>query len=248
MYSHSVLTYMIDFCFENLELCQLYVDDAKNPAYSFLRFKHLVFCGGQASSQCVNFLSDIVIKDNQKKVSSYFFVVYPDDKWKKLLAAFFKEQGTIYERSIYSIVPEKINHQSKKENVIDIKPSLVNSVYNNMEMVINEITMTGTYGNINDFRLRGIGYALLMENEICGFCTSEYPSKRSIAIGIEVHSNYQRRGYAKEMTMCLLNEAASRHLTVYWECWKENIASSKTALSCGFNKVTDYELLVIKPS
>jgi RimJ/RimL family protein N-acetyltransferase len=34
-------------------------------------------------------------------------------------------------------------------------------------------------------------------------------------------------------------------LNVYWECWKNNIPSIKTALSCGFKKVADYPVLFV---
>ena len=57
---------------------------------------------------------------------------------------------------------------------------------------------------------------------------------------------YQKQGYAKAMTKLFLNKAANHGLTVYWECWKINIVSVNTALSCQFEKVADYPILFVE--
>lgn len=80
----------------------------------------------------------------------------------------------------------------------------------------------------------------------CEENTSEYPLKNEIAIGIEVLKEHQDKGIAKKMTEMLLNEASKKNLTVYWECWKNNLASVNTAISCGFEKIADYPVIFIE--
>ncbi len=48
------------------------------------------------------------------------------------------------------------------------------------------------------------------------------------------------------MTEMFLNEASKKNLTVYWECWKNNLASVNTAISCGFEKIADYPVIFIE--
>lgn len=89
-------------------------------------------------------------------------------------------------------------------------------------MIKNEVLSTATYDDMEDFFSRGFGFAPVIDNKVCGFCTSEYPSENAIAIGIEVLKEYQKQGYARAMTQAFLNKAAQRNLDVYWQCWKDN--------------------------
>jgi len=82
--------------------------------------------------------------------------------------------------------------------------------------------------------------------EICAFCTSEYPSADSLAIGIAVDENHRRQGIATKMTNAFLKKAAERDLNVFWECWKNNAPSVQTAMKCGFEKVADYPVLFVE--
>jgi hypothetical protein len=45
---------------------------------------------------------------------------------------------------------------------------------------------------MEDYFIRGIGYISVINNKLCGFCTSEYPSKDAIALGIEILEECQR--------------------------------------------------------
>jgi RimJ/RimL family protein N-acetyltransferase len=136
--------------------------------------------------------------------------------------------------------------QPSYDSIVEITSELMNSTTCNLGMITDEIIGTGTYNNMEDYFARGIGYTPVINNKVCGFCTSEYPSKDAIAIGIEVLEEYQRQGYAKSMTKLFLNKAAQRGLTVYWECWKNNMASVNTALSCQFERVADYPILFVR--
>lgn len=240
------LQYMIDTFWENPKLGKIYVDDEFNPNTCILSLKHLLFFGGKLSQDCLNFLSNEILTDGIRKKGHIFYMLYRDEAWKTALTEVFSDNCMQYERSLFIFKPSVIVEQPRYNNIVEITSELMNSMTSNLDMISDEIIGTGTYNNMEDYFIRGIGYSPVINNKVCGFCTSEYPSKDAIAIGIEVLEEYQRQGYAKNMTRLFLYKAAQRGLTVYWECWKNNIASANTALSCQFEKVADYPILFIK--
>lgn len=130
--------------------------------------------------------------------------------------------------------------------VVPVTGELLHSETENLAMLTEEVLGTATYADMEDFCANGIGFAALHEGAICGFCTSEYPSANAVAVGIAVEEAHQRKGLARAMTVRFLGEAAKRGYAVYWECWKRNEPSYKTALSCGFEKAADYPVLFIE--
>lgn len=244
--TYTDLQYMLDTLNENPKLGCFFVDDEVTPNSCIIRFNHWLFFGGNPSEDCLRFLSSEIITDAVRDSGHVFYMLYPDEACKNALMELFSDHFNQYERSLYRIKPEYIHKMPQHETIVEITPELMNSTTENLEMITNEILPTGTYDSMQDFFTRGFGYTPVIHNKVCGFCTSEYPSKGAIAIGIEVLEEHQRQSYAKTMTKAFLNKAAQKGLTVYWECWKNNFASSNTALSCGFEKVADYPILFVR--
>jgi GNAT superfamily N-acetyltransferase len=242
----TILQYMLDTLGENPRLGRIFVDDEDNPNSCIVSLKHLLFFGGNPTQDCLDFLSNEILAEHVRNHQHIFYMIYPDEAWKDALKNLFPENCNQYERSLYRCKPENIDKQPSCDNVAEITHQLMNSTTGNLDMIIEEVVSTGTYNNMEDYLTRGMGYTPVINNKVCGFCTSEYPSERAIAIGIEVLEEYQRQGYAKAMTKAFLYKAAQRGLTVYWECWKNNVASANTALSCGFQKVDDYPILLVE--
>jgi RimJ/RimL family protein N-acetyltransferase len=92
----------------------------------------------------------------------------------------------------------------------------------------------------------GFGYCALKDGSIAGFCTSEYLSNTSCGIGIETYEPYQKLGVAKAMTSRMLNYCMVMEKTPYWDCWKNNIASARTAEGMGFEKLADYDIVFVR--
>lgn len=242
----TVLQYMLDTIYENPKLGKIFVDDVDNPNSCILSLKHLLFFGGDLTQDCLSFLSEEILTENIRDNGSVFYMIYPDKAWENALKELFHERCIQYERSLYRWKLKCIDKLPCCDNILEITTDLMNSTTHNLDMITDEIISTGTYDNMEDYLIRGMGCTPIINNKVCGFCTSEYQSKGAVAIGIEVLEEYQRKGYGKAMTKTFLCKAAQRRLTVYWECWKNNIASVNTALSCGFEKVEDYPILFVK--
>ena len=242
----TVLQYMLDALSENPKQVKTFVDDVDNPNTCIISFHHLLFFGGNLTQDCLSFLLNDILPEYIRNNQHVLYMLYPNEAWKNALKGLLSGNCSEYERSLYRHKLECIDKLPYCDNIVEITSQLMNSTASNLDMITNEVIPTGTYNNMEDYLMRGIGYTPIIYNKVCGFCTSEYPSKSAIAIGIEVLEEYQRQGYAKAMTEAFLYRATQRGLTIYWECWKNNIASVNTALSCGFEIVADYPILFLQ--
>jgi len=242
--SFTPLQYMIDSIEENPKLAKLYISETENTCFVLLGV--YLFVAGEITKESLDCLDKQILTEKARNELEIIIVFYPNEDWKNAVSNLFPNKYTLYERSLYRIEPTHLYNDyisCQGANVLKITSELLNSNVDNINMIINEVT---TYDDMDDFVDRGIGFTPVIDNKVCGFCTSEYPTKTELAIGIEVLKEYQKQGIAKAMTKMLLNEACKRNFTVNWECWKNNIASAKTAMSCGFEKVADYPVIFVE--
>lgn len=238
------LQYMIDSIEENPKLAKLYINEIESTCFVLLGV--YLFVAGEITKEELDYLDKQILTEKARKELGIIIVFYPNEDWKNAITNLFPNKYNLYERSLYRTKPTHLYNEysdDQEENILRITSELLSSDIENIKMIINEVT---TYDDMDDFVNRGIGFTPVFNNMVCGFCTSEYPTKTELAIGIEVLKDYQKQGIAKSMTKMLLNEAFKRNYTVNWECWKNNIASAKTAMSCGFEKVADYPVIFIE--
>jgi RimJ/RimL family protein N-acetyltransferase len=235
---------MIEAVTENEKLAQIYVDDDNIPECCAMLLGHYLFIGGEVTEDFFRALTETLFTQKKREQMEIVIVFYENET----VAGYFREFfDSVHngERSLYHQKPVLHKKADGFKRIIPIDMELLDSKIQNLSMITGEVLGTATYDDMKDFCERGIGFTYASDNMICGFCTSEYPCISSVAIGIEVSEEYQRRGIASEMTKGFLQSAAKRDLDVYWECWKKNEASAKTALACGFHKVADYPVLFV---
>ncbi len=104
--------------------------------------------------------------------------------------------------------------------------------------------------SVNDFLSKSFGVCAIHENELAGWCLSEYNADSRCEIGIETISEFRQRGIATALTLAFLEHAFSNGISeVGWHCYKRNAPSVQTARKAGFNKVCDYKSYIcpVKP-
>ena len=95
--------------------------------------------------------------------------------------------------------------------------------------------------SVTDFLAHSFGVCLTHDDEIAGWCLSEYNRKDRCEVGIETIEVHQRRGLATVMTLALCERAfANGIVQIGWDCWARNIASAATARKAGFELLCDY--------
>lgn len=260
LFAFTPLQYMLDSLTEHPQMGSIYVDDRQDPRTSMILWGHYLFVGGQASVSAAHALANDILTVAVRSALQGVVVFYPNHEWQDLLTSLFPGRSQDAERSLYScatwsppsaesrldtLATTTLSNHDDPDAVQRIDAPLMRSATTNLDMIIGEVLGTATYADMDDFIDKGIGFAIVIKDHVCGFCTSEYPSRHSVAIGIEVLADFQQQGYAKQMTRAFLEVAAARGLRVFWECWKNNIPSVRTALACGFAKIDDYPVLVL---
>lgn len=239
------LQYMIKAVYENPNLAEIYVDKEENPTVCLMLLGHYLFIGGKITNAVIDEMKHSILAEETRNKLGILIIFYENVEQAEQLKRIFV-QTYQNERSVYYIKPKYLEINDPQEEIKEINIDLIQSDPQNLGMIMEEVLGTATYNNMEDFFDRGIGYTPVINNRVCGFCTSEYPSFGTVAIGIEVEEGHQKKGIAKAMVSAFLNKAALQDMDTYWECWKQNEASFRTALSCGFNKIADYPVLFVE--
>lgn len=232
---HICLQYMFDFAEENPHLCEVY--SANNNVV--LIIGKYVFFGLHTDTSFIKEMMDYYHQID----TDYLIVFYDNESINQTLDA-MQYPSFHNKRILYRYNPCNYQNYSCKR-VIPITKFLLESPLENKSMIINEVLETNTYLDMESFYNHGIGMTYVDHHRIVAFCTSEYPSKKSLAIGIAVEEPYQKQGIATEMTHAFINVALKRSLDIYWESWIKNEASQKTAIKCGFDVIAEYSVRII---
>ena len=103
------------------------------------------------------------------------------------------------------------------------------------------------WGNIDNFFMFGFGTCAIIDDSLAGWCLGEYfvntSSQKFFGIGIQTDPQFQKKGIATVMASMMIEMGLKKGYTIYWDCFKDNVASSKTALKLGFNLDMEYEIL-----
>lgn len=246
LFSYTPLQYMLRAMKAGTAPASCYVDREDDPSVCIIREGHSLFVGGDASGPAaeaaMDFLCHELLTPQLRKEMHVMKIMYPDDAWKEMLTNALSEVSVYeYMRSVYSHLAPGSIPANPGAHIQFITADTAR--LNNFSMIREEVE--STLGSFEKFLAEGFGYALVMETKVCGFCTAEYLSAGECAIGIEVLQEYQKMGYASHMTACFLQECKRRGLSPYWECWKNNIPSAKTAERAGFIKLKDYPVLFL---
>ncbi len=244
--SYTPLQYMLRAMAAGSAPHTCWADREADPSVCIVLEGHSLFVGGDAQSpaadKALDFLAHKILTPELRQELHVIKIVYPDDAWKeKLQSAFAGNEVYVYMRSVF-------RHPTPDTAAVQELPQirLISEdmkKLDNFSMIQNEVE--STLGSVVKFLAMGFGSALVMENRVCGFCTAEYISAGECAIGIEVLQEYQQKGYATQMTALFLRESARRGLVSYWECWKNNIPSAKTAERSSFEKLADYPVVFV---
>lgn len=95
--------------------------------------------------------------------------------------------------------------------------------------------MCSERASVEEFLKESFGLVPVHDGKIIGWCLSEYNTAEACEIGIAVRPEYRQRGLATALTLAFLDLARQNQVKrVGWHCWKDNIASARTAVKAGF--------------
>jgi RimJ/RimL family protein N-acetyltransferase len=98
-------------------------------------------------------------------------------------------------------------------------------------------------GTTEDFLRQRFGFCLLQDDELAGWCLSEFNSDQRCEVGIETIETHQRQGVATSVGHALAEHAFAHGLrAIGWHCWAGNTPSIATALRLGYQKQQEYAI------
>lgn len=232
----------------------VFVDNTEHPTALFAQAGHRYILAGTPEIDSFNLgiqkLFTNVIYPRELAAGHEGFALYYDSPaWERKVDALLAGKKTIHaNREYYACKKLKYKWQDFLPEGFQLKmvdaDLLETPNLKHLETLKDE--MTSERPTVEDFLSKSFGMCAIHNNELAGWCLSEYNSDGRCEIGIETTDEYRQRGLATALTLAFLEHAFSHGMTeVGWHCFKRNEASAKTALKAGFDKVCDYKSFIV---
>lgn len=240
--------------FEGSASAHLFVDDAKSPQAAILVCNSRVLCTGETSQQ--TFMHEMeqrfaneLIPSHTARGNDVYLAYASGDAWTAALQNIFPDRklyhGTRQYYETTDFMPRTDLEIPDGFSIQLITPEFLSSKLEGLDAVKEE--MCSERASVEDYLARSFGICPVYENEIAGWCMSEYNVGNRCEIGIATMPNHQRKGIATRATWHFLAEAHRRGYTrVGWDCWTRNEASAATARKAGFTLIEEYPAIVVE--
>ncbi len=239
---------------DGLTSCDLFTDSLSNTEIAIIKSNNRYFIeingNKSAFEKLVNFLKNI--KDENNK---YFQIYFSNETTGK---KFLKNMKN-WNHKTFDIVKYRVNTCKYKEKTdfrekIDF-PDLLKILtakevihdednYENIDKLKEE--MCSERKNVEDFLNKSFGLCLLFDNQIIGWCLSEYNTQNSCEVGIAIDEKYRNKllgTYLAEQFVLYSKKMGMKE--IHWNSLKINIPSTKTAIKAGFEKELEYKEILV---
>ncbi|HRJ57960.1 MAG TPA: GNAT family N-acetyltransferase [Anaerolineales bacterium] len=232
---------------------QIFVDNNEAPKALFAQAGHRYILAGDAEIDSFNRgiqkqFNEVILPRAQAEGLGGFAVYYDTPAWEKKMDAFIQGKEIIHaDREYFACRELKKNWREVLPEGFQLKmvdAELLAMNLKHLDTLKEE--MTSERPSVEDFLAKSFGVCVVHENELAGWCLSEYNADGRCEIGIETTSEYRQRGIGTALTLAFLEHAFSHGINeVGWHCFKRNVPSAQTALKAGFDKVCDYHSFIV---
>ncbi len=237
---------------------QIFVDNMEHPKALFAQAGHRYILAGDPEIDSFNLgiqkmFANVIYPRALAEGQEGFAIYYDSEAWQEKMEAILVDKEIIHaDREYYACKELKYKWQDFLPEGFHLQlidaVLLANTNLKHLDTLKEE--MTSERPSVEDFLAKSFGVCAIHENELAGWCLSEYNADKRCEIGIETTSDYRQRGIATALTLAFLEHAFSHGVNeVGWHCFKRNKSSAKTALKAGFEKVRDYQsyICLVKP-
>jgi GNAT superfamily N-acetyltransferase len=251
---------------ESKVLGKVFVDNVSNPKTVLIAHSYgmsLLF-GDTENLEFNSSLADYVLNTNSDRLKYEWMQVYPE-RWNDKLSEILNDKIIDYSKIAgeYSQTDlEMLIEKNRKSHVIQwgrVNFNYCNRVINveseyNIKLIDSDLydRIEGTvipkyfWNSKEGFLSDGIGYVLMIGNDIASVAFSSCKFENRLEIGVETSENYRGMGFAKHLCLVMLAYCKLNGYSPVWACRKENIGSYKLAKSLGFEEdliLPYYELI-----
>jgi RimJ/RimL family protein N-acetyltransferase len=244
--SHALATAVFDTGLP----ARIFADDISAPKTAVMAYNSRILCAGHAEipAEMADWFNNELIPAHRAAGNDAYLFCFVEDGWKMALEGAFSAYKIYHgERQYYEISdfrPESLPPLPEGFSMQLVSPEFLASGLGGVETIREE--MCSERVSVEDFLAHSFGLCPVYENEVAGWCMSEYNVGARCEIGIATAEKHQRKGLATLSTRYFLAEAHRRgYKRVGWDCWKRNEASAATALKAGLTFVEEYPALVV---
>ncbi|KAA3664648.1 MAG: GNAT family N-acetyltransferase [Chloroflexi bacterium] len=216
-------------------------------------FSHRLFLAGGGEETAVHnnlaqLLEDVVIPTTQK-YGKDAIIVHPTQEWLPHLPRILERFKPIQAmRLYYRLDARKHSWQSKLPEGYQLRPVdaelLADTSITNLDFVTDE--MVSERPSVTDFLNKSFGVAAVYQNEVVGWCMSEYNTGHRCELGIETAEAHRRKGLAMGLGTAVIQQALANNIhDIGWTCWEKNHPSRATGKKLGFACVHELPVWII---
>lgn len=226
----------------------VYVDDLEHPHLALTWVMSRVYLAGKPGSRAVadavrNIFVGVLMREALKAGREAYMLAYPDASWEPFIRLVLDGRQPIQVgRQYYTFKEARGNWRTMLPagmQVRQVDAALLAEKWHNPEYLTEE--MCSERPSVEDFLAKSFGVCLTRDDEILGWCLSEYNTHHRCEVGIAVRGDVRKRGLATMLALAFVEMAQARDVArVGWHCGATNRASGATALKAGFEKVLDY--------
>jgi hypothetical protein len=237
-------------------LGRVFVDDPDAPGAALVwaqGIEGFYLVGNANSSEFLNGLdifTEQVLKPRLFELGITWLEISGDETWNPVIEKVYRKR--ILKRSlqwVYTLKPiehdplELINETRDNRLKRVDRQLLVDRSIGNRQLLISKLTHF--WSSADAFLNTGLGYVMIVEEEIASLCFSGFVAGNIHAIDIETEPSQRRKGYAERAARAFLAECIEKRLKPHWDCMAENTASSRLAEKLGLTRSDEYTLYSI---
>jgi RimJ/RimL family protein N-acetyltransferase len=224
---------------------RVFVDDVKKPRTAVAWFKRRLFLAGNRTNETINVaLNRLFTNVYYPEMiaaglgQSAFTMVYTPG-WDRVMDVVLAGKNPLRgQRHCYRLDPSKTDWKVRLPREFKLRwvdaALLADSTLTNLDYVTNE--MVSERASVEDFLEKSFGTCVVKDNEIVGWCMTEYNTENRCELGIATADEFQRQGLATTGASATMREAARRGYTeIGWVCDVDNKPSMILAQKLGFS-------------
>jgi tetratricopeptide (TPR) repeat protein len=233
---------------------KIYCDDPALPQVVFAQFKHRTFLAGDPSRMEIKaldeFIESTVLQNCRDWDVPLFRLAVEPQAWMEKIARSLAARQPIeatyqcYQYQMAELLPETVIPLGF--SLQEVTQDLIDSDFGGKKDLLEE--MCSERESINAFLEKSFGIAAFKDQNLAGWCLSEYNFGTQCEVGIAVMPPFRKQGLANCMTKTFIHQAANKGFErILWHCDQSNEPSWRTALSAGFELLLSEPVRIVYP-
>ena len=230
-------SFAVESIIEGFSKARIFVDDKASPESAITWFKDLAWIAGNTDNDLFDMaLCSLLVESYFKELTANGakgFRLHHTLGWQSrmdfILGNLPRVKGICHYYHLDGAMKKLEQVFLDEFELHPINAKLLASTHlRNLNYVIEE--MRSERLSVEDFLQKSFGYCVIHDEEIVGWCMSEYNVGHRCELGIATIKEYRRRGIATMAGTAVIKYALLRGITdVGWHCWKDNKPSNAAA-------------------